>query len=135
MLLLNKGSQLVPLRSYQCYDRMFPAQDKTEDLGSLIALPLHGASLTEGNTAFVDEHWNAIPDQWQAMKECQKLTREQIELFIQTWGQELALETGRLAMTSQYRPDPWKQNSEFHPEDVYGTLTIILADGDRKSVV
>lgn len=129
MLLLNKGSQLVPLRSYQCYDRMFPAQDKTEDLGSLIALPLHGASLTEGNTAFVDEHWNAIPDQWQAMKECQKLTREQIELFIQTWGHQLALETGRLAMTSQYRPDPWKQSSEFHPEDVYGTLHITLADG------
>ena len=36
-------------------------------LGNLIALPLQGRALKDGNSAFVDGNWNAYPDQWNAL--------------------------------------------------------------------
>ena len=34
-----------------------------DGLGNLIALPLQGRALKDGNSAFVDENWNAYSDQ------------------------------------------------------------------------
>ena len=70
--LLEKGAESVNLKSFSYYDRMLPAQDHIPDggksgrpgLGNLIALPLQGQALKEGNSAFIDENWNAYPDQW-----------------------------------------------------------------------
>ena len=57
--LLTKGAEFVDLRTFRSYDRMLPAQDHlpTGGLGNLIALPLQGKALLEGNSAFVDESW------------------------------------------------------------------------------
>ena len=55
--LLDKGAEQVNLKSFKYYDRMLPAQDSLPDnsaLGNLIALPLQGKALQEGNSAFVD---------------------------------------------------------------------------------
>ena len=43
---------------------MLPAQEEVPEggLGNLIALPLQGRALREGNSAFVDENWNAYAD-------------------------------------------------------------------------
>jgi hypothetical protein len=48
------------------YDRLFPNQDyrSGKGLGNLIALPLHGSSVQEGNTCFVNEQLQPFPDQW-----------------------------------------------------------------------
>ena len=40
------------------------SQDVASSIGNLIALPLQGQALKNGNSAFVDENWNAYPDQW-----------------------------------------------------------------------
>lgn len=42
---------------------MLPAQEHLPEggLGNLIALPLQGQALRQGNSAFVDESRNAIP--------------------------------------------------------------------------
>ena len=37
---------------------MFPTQDHNQGLGNVIALPLQGKALKNGNSAFVDENWN-----------------------------------------------------------------------------
>lgn len=44
---------------------MIPAQDALPQggLGNVIALPLQGLALKSGNSAFVDENWNAYVDQ------------------------------------------------------------------------
>ena len=58
--LLDRGAESVNLKSFQYYDRMLPAQDSLSDeqsLGNLIALPLQGQALKEGNSAFIDENW------------------------------------------------------------------------------
>lgn len=64
--LLDKGAETVNMKSFRYYDRMLPAGDHVPDggIGNLIALPLQGRALREGNSAFVDENWNAYPDQW-----------------------------------------------------------------------
>ena len=33
-------------------------------IGNLIAMPLQGRALQNGNSAFINDDWNAFPDQW-----------------------------------------------------------------------
>ena len=60
---------------------MLPLQEHLPEgkLGNLIALPLQGRALRNGNSAFVDENWNAYPDQWGALKSARKLSIKEIE--------------------------------------------------------
>lgn len=62
-LLLDKGASAINMKSFRYYDRMYPSQEVANAIGNLIALPLQGRSLKDGNSAFVDENWNAYPDQ------------------------------------------------------------------------
>ena len=57
---------------YKRQDRMYPSQDVASSIGNLIALPLQGQALKNGNSAFVDENWNAYPDQWDALLDVYK---------------------------------------------------------------
>lgn len=45
-------------------NRIYPFQYVASSIGNLIALPLQGQALKNGNNAFVDENRNAYPDQW-----------------------------------------------------------------------
>src|SRR5260370_1428939 len=48
------------------YDRLFPNQDilPKGGFGNLIALPLQRAPRQEGNSVFLDQHFEPYPDQW-----------------------------------------------------------------------
>lgn len=65
-LLLDKGSTSINLKSFHYYDRMYPSQDVASSIGNLIALPLQGQALKNGNSAFVDENWNVqiLPERY-----------------------------------------------------------------------
>ena len=54
-MLLDKGAASVNMKSFHYYDRMYPVQDTAKTLGNLIALPLQGRALKDGNSAFVDK--------------------------------------------------------------------------------
>ena len=92
----GKGAESVNMRSFKYYDRMLPAQDhipintKTgkPGLGNLVALPLQGQALKYGNSAFIDENWNAYPNQRECLKEAKKLSYETIEERIKEWSAE-----------------------------------------------
>lgn len=77
-VLLARGAEQVNLKSFKYYDRMLPAQDKIPDdgIGNLIALPLQGKALREGNSAFIDGNWNAYPNQWEALVNKPRLSQE-----------------------------------------------------------
>ena len=79
--LLEKGAESVNLKSFRYYDRMIPAQDALPEggLGNVIALPLQGMVLKSGNSAFVDENWNAYEDQLKVLAGIKRLTRRDIE--------------------------------------------------------
>ena len=85
--LLRKGAESVNLKSFCYYDRMLPMQDHLPQggVGNLIALPLQGQALKEGNSAFIDENWNAYPDQWKILFSKPKLSKEFIEDKIKEW--------------------------------------------------
>lgn len=63
---------------------MVPAQDALPvgGLGNVIALPLQGLALKSGNSAFVDENWNAYEEQLQVLNRVKRLTKEFLKLWL-----------------------------------------------------
>lgn len=129
-LLLDKGATTINLKTLRYYDRMYPSQDVANTIGNLIALPLQGKALKSGNSAFVDEHWNAYPDQWDKLFRTKKLDREEVEGYIAKWQEDLANRVNRSDYTKEKnRLKPWKRKDSFVASDVTGKLHIVLADG------
>ena len=87
--LLTKGAESVNQKTFRTYDRMLPTQDCLPEggLGNLIALPLQGRALRDGNSAFIDEEWNVYPNQWQQLRRVRKLSKEFIEEKINEWSE------------------------------------------------
>ena len=129
--LLDRGAVLINMPSFKYYDRMYPSQDVLSKLGNLVALPLQGQALKKGNSAFIDEAWNAYPDQWKVLKSIRRLTREEVSGFIQKWNTEAHGDT----LITAYREDkkqtrPWKKDDRLHSDDVIGNeLHVVLDDG------
>lgn len=67
---------------------MLPAQDHVPNggVGNLIALPLQGKALKDGNSAFIDENWNAFPNQWEQLSHIPALSQKDIEEKISEWA-------------------------------------------------
>lgn len=130
--LLRKGMESVNVKSFRYYDRMLPAQDYllAGGIGNLIALPLQGQALKEGNSAFIDEEWNAYPDQWQVLFSKPKLTKEFVEEKIKEWKVPNPVEVTELAEIEKDSDEkPWEKTCHFAVQDVDGELCVILADG------
>lgn len=130
--LLDKGAESVNLKSFRFYDRMLPMQDHLSDgrVGNLIALPLQGQALKEGNSAFIDEYWNAYPDQWEVLLNKKKLSKEFIEDKIKEWtgGNSYTVADGEDIFESDSEK-PWDKTKHFQKEDVNGVLQITLSNG------
>jgi superfamily II DNA or RNA helicase len=130
--LLEKGAESVNMTSFRFYDRMLPAQEYLEDgeLGSLIALPLQGQALKSGNSAFVDENWNAYPDQWDAFQSTTKLSAEKIEDLLKQWNIQTDEYSTDNVFTdnASYADKPWERSKHFHKEDVQGKLNITISN-------
>lgn len=123
-MLLDKGAEIVNLKSFRFYDRMIPAQDelKSGGLGNLIALPLQGRAVQNGNSVFVDENWNAYPDQWKALTETAKLTEARIEAFLKEHADN------DVSTDAAEVDRPWERKKKFNKSDVDGMLDITLAE-------
>lgn len=72
------------------FDRLFPNQDthSGKALGNLIALPLQGSSLENGNSCFINPvNFELIPNQWDFLQSISRITRQNIEsLHLQLSG-------------------------------------------------
>lgn len=131
-VLLRKGAESVNLKSFRFYDRMLPMQDHLSQggIGNLIALPLQGQALKEGNSAFVDENWNAYPDQWKILLSKPKLSKKFIEDKLKEWknfASNKEIESNEI--WEQDGEKPWNKTRDFLKNDVNGDLQITLADG------
>ena len=69
--ILSDCQKTRPEIKFDSFDRMFPNQDTLPKggLGNLIALPLQKAAREQGNSVFVDEKLQVIPDQWQFLSQ------------------------------------------------------------------
>jgi len=124
--MLEKGAETVNLKSFRFYDRMLPAQTSIGEgeLGYLIALPLQGVALRNGNSAFVDQDWKPIPDQWATLFSTQKLSTKTVENCIKQWN--IPEENPSCFLSEETKP--WERRKEFHREDVDGELHLTLAN-------
>lgn len=66
------------------YDRLFPNQDSMPrgGFGNLIALPLQLEARKEGNSLFVDELFQPLPDQWQFLAGLERLSPGRVEALV-----------------------------------------------------
>ena len=131
--LLQKGASSVSMKSFVYYDRMLPAQDVLPEgaIGNLIALPLQPEALRNGNSAFVDEAWNAYPQQWKVLLSKPKLGVEQVQNCIEEWIKENPFkesETASIRSKDSRNGKPWENRLQFHKEDVLGEMQIVLSD-------
>lgn len=122
--LLEKGAESVNLKSFKYYDRMIPTQDVLPEggLGNVIALPLQGMALKSGNSAFIDENWNAYEDQLNVLAGTRRLTRQGIEDYLSLW-----YSTGSTSEDNG-TDAPWDKNSEIEAGSIKGVVRIVLAD-------
>ncbi len=128
-LLLDKGSASINMKSFRYYDRMYPSQDVANSIGNLIALPLQGQALKNGNSAFVDNNWNAYSNQWDILlKSTPKLGADEIETYMAKWQREL-FEERESDFGIKDRPKPWKKKCTFFKADVVGKLHVVLSNG------
>ena len=127
--LLDKGAEQVNLKSFKYYDRMLPAQDTLQEggIGNLIALPLQGKALKDGNSVFVDRNWNAYPNQWEVLWSKPKLSKEFVETKIIEWRS--SIEDLECIEDNDDREKPWEKNRKFSNADVDGKLHITLSNG------
>ena len=129
--LLRKGAESVNLKSFRFYDRMLPMQDHMPKggFGNLIALPLQGQALKDGNSAFVDADWKAYPDQWKVLLSANKISKEIIDDKIKEWKLKSSIEcVGSIEIFQKTDEKPWDKTNCFNLEDVDGKIHITIAD-------
>ena len=128
--LLDKGAEQINLKSFKYYDRMLPAQDSLPEdsaVGNLIALPLQGKALQDGNSAFIDGNWNAYPNQWETLFNKPRLSQGFLEEKIKEWSNTIDDIAANAAESD--REKPWNRMQHFNKNDVEGKLHIILSNG------
>ncbi|MFH1629660.1 MAG: hypothetical protein ABIE47_13175 [Pseudomonadota bacterium] len=89
-LLLEAGVIGADVR-LSSFDRLFPNQDELsgKGLGNLIALPFQGQAARDGHTLFLDPasgFKDPYKDQWALLTSIQKVTEDQLDGLIETWG-------------------------------------------------
>ena len=84
-LILNHVSARNPQTRLDSYDRFFPNQDKLPrgGFGNLIALPFQKQKRDLGFTIFVDENLNPIKNQWEALAQVNRLSKEGLASILQ----------------------------------------------------
>ena len=138
--LIVKGAESVSMKTFSFFDRMLPMQDFLPEgkLGNLVALPMQGKALKEGNSAFVDESWRPYRDQWGRLLSTQKLSESQIDKYLTEWFPEDGAmsvfqsdsdESEDAGTPLLFGQSPRPSLGHFSPNDVNGVLQIALSDG------
>ena len=132
--LLDKGAESVNQISFDTYDRMIPAQDKLSEggLGNLVALPLQGRAVKNGNSVFVDENWQSYYDQWNILKNTGKISEKFIDEKLSSWGNKYSISNSDndndTPRQISINDTPWENTTGFERSDTEGPVRIVLAD-------
>ena len=89
---------------FKSYDRFFPNQDTLPEggFGNLVALPLQGLARKNGNSVFVDEHFEPFSDQWEYLLNVKKFSETALDDFLKRNSNIQPL--GVLSKTSEKKP-------------------------------
>mgnify|MGYP002624577811 CR=1 FL=1 len=126
--LLDKGAETINLKSFSYYDRMIPTQDVLPEggIGNVVALPLQGLALRSGNSAFIDENWNAYHDQLDVLWNTKALSEEFIQNCITIWNETNPFKEAY--GEGEERVKPWESAGTFEHKDSSGIIDITLSN-------
>ncbi|MEU5194555.1 DEAD/DEAH box helicase family protein [Streptomyces scabiei] len=131
MALLRRAIDARGQMMLSSYDRLFPAQDYQPvkarggfRFGSLIALPLHGASRATGTTVFVDpDTWQSYPDQFARLSRTERVTPAEVEALVDKLG---PVKAGPSATVPELGPRPHRKSLGKVPAMVTARLAAML---------
>jgi len=114
--------------SMASYDRLFPNQDTLPKggFGNLIALPLQYHARQQGNTLFLNDELEPVPDQWFFLSNVQRIPAadiERIAMNVSTRGQEVGLQLSD-AGEHETNADPWLKSPTGKPKELSTTEAI-----------
>ena len=112
--LVSEARDTCAAVSFRSYDRLFPLQDSVSegDLGSLIALPLQGEAVRKGNSVFVDDQFDALPDQCAYLSTLPKANAESVAALANEFGKDpVGLPEGTSRRIAPPKPDASKTPS------------------------
>jgi superfamily II DNA or RNA helicase len=121
--------------SMQSYDRLFPNQDTMPrgGFGNLIALPLQHEPRQRGNTVFLNDQLEPVPDQWAYIEAIQRMTPAAVEEIVRDAsrnGQVIGLRSSEIGDEGE-NVVPWTRKpsgrqlpliSEPLPKEIRGVL-------------
>jgi hypothetical protein len=89
------------------YDRFFPSQDTLPKggFGNLIALPLQFAPKKKSNSVFVNEGFEAYPDQWLFLSTIKRIQSKEVETIVREASRNGSIIDVRISLTDG--EDPW----------------------------
>ncbi len=92
------------------YDRFFPSQDTMPKggFGNLIALPLQHLPRGNGNSVFLDSHFNPHSDQWAFLSRVRRMTFVEVEKTVREFARNGDIIGVRRSVTDdEQTEDPW----------------------------
>jgi len=108
--------------SMASYDRLFPNQDTLPNggFGNLIALPLQYGPRQEGNTVFLNDSLEPLPDQWDFLASLALIPAEKVERIATeatTRGQVIGLQIAD-AGENGVEASPWLRSPSRKPKRI-----------------
>jgi len=107
---------------FDSYDRFFPSQDTLPKggFGNLIALPLQFTPRKKGNSVFVNEGFEAYPDQWLFLSTIKRIKSEEVETVVREALRNGIMIDVRISLTDGEAPeDPWTLPPSTHPAKAF----------------
>lgn len=134
--LLTETMERRPDIGLRSYDRLFPNQDTLPKggFGNLIALPLQGRARESGNSVFVDDQLNPLPDQWAFLSSLETITVEHAGKLASEAARLGRIVGVRFATSEEDDDQPWtappsRRRKERPIQDpLPKTLEIVHAD-------
>jgi superfamily II DNA or RNA helicase/very-short-patch-repair endonuclease len=107
--LLTETMERHPMIGLDSYDRLFPNQDTLPHggFGNLIALPLQGTPRRQGNSVFLDEHFEPHADQWALLSTVQRVDQVAAEAIVARAEKTGRIVGVRLAPMEEDDARPW----------------------------
>ena len=134
--LVSEARDTCAAVSFRSYDRLFPLQDSVSegDLGSLIALPLQGEAVRKGNSVFVDDQFDALPDQCAYLSTLPKANAESVAALANEFGKDpVGLPEGTSRRIAPSKPDAsiTPSPADHTAQSVPSACRVTLANGVR----
>jgi superfamily II DNA or RNA helicase len=108
-LVLTETMEGRPEIGFDSYDRLFPNQDTLPKggFGGLIALPLQGRAIEQGNSLFLDGQFQPYPDQWVFLSGIARMGRDKVETLVHEAEKKGRIIGVRAVSTEEETEEPW----------------------------